>query len=81
MADRPLPLMVVVERVHSGYGGHEVRLGKAVVGFRRYDGTCTEEVEAEVEQTLAAMLRERLGWPETYPDEDDEEGEPLWQGR
>ncbi len=44
------------------YSGHHVYLGNALIGFRPYSGSNDEKVVAEVTETLALMLRERLGW-------------------
>ena len=61
---------LVIRASSDRYGPCAVYLGEALIGYRPYDGSCRENIEAGAEQALAAMLRERLGWSETDPDED-----------
>lgn len=49
--------------------GSEVRIGGVLIGYRPYDGSDVDEILAQVNQTLADMLHERLGWPRENPDE------------
>lgn len=51
------------KRDYSGEG-HRVFLGGTLIGCRPWDASCAEEIEAEVEQLLAGMLREKPGWSE-----------------
>lgn len=61
------PVTFVLTITGGDYGGHEVRLNDQVIGHRPYDGSRPDDVNNEVAAALAAILRERLGWPETDP--------------
>src|SRR3954471_14875637 len=63
VSKQPIALIVTVEG--GDYAPHEVRLAGELIGYRPHDGSCHEEVVAEVAGELAALLRERLGWPDT----------------
>lgn len=69
-------LVVQVEDTngHDHYQGHDIALlgsggyPDVVVGHRPYDGSNAHEVVVVVTETLAAMLRDRLGWAKTAPE-------------
>jgi hypothetical protein len=55
-------VVTVAAESESHYSGHFVYLGGALIGFRPYSGSNNEEVVAEVTESLALLLRERLDW-------------------
>lgn len=65
----PMALVITVEPMGaSAYGGYEIRLSGHLVGYRSYDGSASHEVHQEILASLAALLRERLGYPLSNPD-------------
>jgi hypothetical protein len=63
-----LPVALVVMADGGDYGGHDVYLSGKLIGFRPYDGSDSAEVAAEVVQSLADLLAERLGWARKAPE-------------
>jgi hypothetical protein len=63
-------LVITVDGEDRDYGGNDVYLGEIKIGHRPYDGSWKEDIAKEAAASLAALLRERLGWPLEAPDED-----------
>lgn len=65
MSYRQLPTFQIDVEQRNYYGDHEVRINDQLVGYRRYDGSDKMEVEEEVANALALMLRGFLRYEET----------------
>lgn len=64
MSYRQLPTFQINVEQQGYYGDYEVRINDQLVGYRRYDGSDSMEVEEEVANALALMLRGFLRYEE-----------------
>lgn len=67
-------LTVSVESEDEWGGPHAVYLNDALVGYRPYDGCLRSQVEQEVQEALADMLREKLGYAKKLDDDQEPDG-------
>jgi hypothetical protein len=71
MIMEPTVLYIAVDPLDfEGYGGHNIYINNCFLGYRRYSGHSIEEIKTEVCESLAELLREKLGWPIDPPSTD-----------
>jgi hypothetical protein len=55
------------------YRGHNVKINGVQVAHRPYDGSGVDTVELEVAEALGELIREKLGWNEEAPEQEEED--------